>query len=70
MMHKHLATRELKAEILKAKNNFKTRLESKMAANKLGLAWSSMKSIISLGNLRTAARSKEGKRKGRKSSYW
>ena len=34
----HVATKELKIEILKAKQ--KTELENKMAANNLGSAWS------------------------------
>lgn len=45
-LSKQAATRELKIEILQARKNYKVRLESQMAANKLGSAWSSMKSII------------------------
>ncbi len=49
-LNKQAATKELKVEILQAKNNYKARLESQMAANKLGSAWSSMKSIIGHGS--------------------
>ena len=38
----HNANRELKIEILKAKQNFKSELPNKMAANNLGSVWSSM----------------------------
>lgn len=41
----HEATKSLKIEITKAKRNYKTELENKMSANKLGSAWSSMKII-------------------------
>lgn len=48
----HTATKELKAEILKAKQNYKDTLENKMASNSLGSAWSSMKTIAGLQNIR------------------
>lgn len=48
-LHKQAATRGLKVEILKAKKNYKVRLESQMADNKLGSAWSSMKAILGYG---------------------
>lgn len=48
----HTANRELKVEILKAKQSYKTKLENKMASNSLGSAWSSMKTITSLQDTR------------------
>ncbi len=44
----HTATKELKIEILRAKQNYKLKLENKMATNNLGSAWSSMKAIAGL----------------------
>lgn len=44
----HLATKEFKIEILKAKQNYKVELENKMAANNSGSAWPSMKIIAVL----------------------
>lgn len=44
----HLATKELKAEIGKAKQKYKSDLENKLANNNLGSVWSSMKSIVGL----------------------
>ncbi len=41
----HSATKELKTEILKARQNYKSKLESKMAANNLGQAWATMKTL-------------------------
>ena len=46
----HTATKELKAEILKAKQYYKDTMENKMASNSLGSAWSSMKTIAGLQN--------------------
>lgn len=46
----YLATKELKIEILKAKQDNKVKLEDKMAANNSGSAWASMKSIAGLNN--------------------
>ena len=43
-----IATKELKIEILRAKHNYKLKLENKMASNNLGSAWSSMKAIAGL----------------------
>ena len=48
----HTANRELKVEILKAKQIYKAKLENKMASNSLGSAWSSMKTITGLQNTR------------------
>ena len=39
------ATKNMKIEILKAKKNYKEKLEHNMATNKLGSAWTCMKSI-------------------------
>ena len=44
----YTATKDLKIEILRAKN--KTILDNNMAANNLGPAWSSMKSIAGINN--------------------
>ena len=52
----HVATKELKIEICKAKQKYKTDLENKMAANNLGSAWSSMKTITGLQNQRHSNR--------------
>ena len=49
----HTATKDLKIEILRAKKDYKTILENKMAANNLGSAWSSMKSIAGISNSKT-----------------
>ena len=51
-----MATKELKIEICKAKQKYKTDLENKMAANNLGSAWSSMKTITGLQNQRHSNR--------------
>lgn len=44
------ATKELKIEILKAKQNYKSELENKLAANNLGSSWVSMKTMTGLQN--------------------
>lgn len=44
----HIATKELKLETLKTKQNLKTELENKMAPNNLGSTRSSMKTITGL----------------------
>ena len=49
------ATKELKVEILKAKQSYKATLENKMASNNLGSVWSSMKTITGLQNTRTSS---------------
>ncbi len=49
-----LATKELKTEVLRAKQKYRTELESKMAANNLGSAWSSMKVIAGFRNTRNS----------------
>lgn len=41
----HTATKELKKNILKTKQDYETKLENKMAANNVGFAWSSTKTI-------------------------
>ncbi|KAL2086367.1 hypothetical protein ACEWY4_017426 [Coilia grayii] len=46
----HAATKELKTEIFKAKQRYKSKLEQKMAENNLGSAWSSMKTIAGIKN--------------------
>lgn len=51
------ATKELKVEILKAKQSYKTTLENKMASNNLSSAWSSMKMITGLQNTRSSSTS-------------
>ena len=56
----HVATKELKIEILKAKQKCKIELENKMAANNLGSAWSSMKTIMGLQNQRHSNRLSSG----------
>ena len=48
----HTANKELRAEILKAKQSYKSTLENKMASNSLGSALSSMKTITGLHNSR------------------
>ena len=48
----HTANKELKVEILKAKQSYKFTLENKMGSNSLGSAWSSMKTITGLQNSR------------------
>ena len=40
----------MKIEIIRAEKDYKTILENKMAANNLGSAWSSMKSIAGISN--------------------
>ena len=40
----------MKTDILKAKQNYKSELENKMAANDLGSAWSSTQTIAGLRN--------------------
>lgn len=42
------ANKELKIEILKAKQRYKCELENKVAANNMGSAWCSMKTIAGL----------------------
>lgn len=44
----HTANKELKVEILKARQSYKSMLENKMASKSLGSAWSSMKTITGL----------------------
>ncbi len=46
----YTAKKDLKIEILRAKQDYKSILENKMAANNLGSAWSSMKAIASISN--------------------
>ena len=46
----HEAIKVLKFEIFKAKQSYLTKLERRMAANKLGSFWSSMKTITGLQN--------------------
>lgn len=46
----HGATRRLKIEIFKAKQNYKPELENKTDANNPGSAWSSMKTRTGLPN--------------------
>ncbi len=51
----HIATKELKIEIQKAKQTYKSELENKMAANNLGSAWASLKTITGLQNIQNSS---------------
>lgn len=44
----HSATKELKMEILKAKQSYKSKLQEKMAKNNLDSTWANMKTITGL----------------------
>ncbi len=52
----HSATKELKIEISQAKQNYKLESERKLAANELGSAWASMKTIAGLHNPESSTR--------------
>lgn len=43
-----ISKKDVKIEILKAKRDYKNKLETKMATNNLGSAWDSMKKIAGL----------------------
>lgn len=49
-MDLHVATKDLKVEILKAKQSYKEKLENKMASKNPGSAWANMKTIVGLHN--------------------
>jgi len=49
------AKKDIKLEILKAKRDYKYKLENKMATNNLGSAWDSMKTIAGLQNLKSSS---------------
>lgn len=43
------ASKELKREIIKSKQDYRRKMENKMAANQLGLVWKSIKIIAGHG---------------------
>lgn len=50
-----IAKKDLKIGILKAKRDYKYKLENQMATNNLGSAWDSMKTIAGLQNLKSSS---------------
>jgi hypothetical protein len=52
----HAASRELKTEISKAKNAYKSKMEDNMASNNLGSVWSSMRTIVGHQNPKSSSR--------------
>ena len=46
----HVATKELKIKIFKAKQRYKSKLEERLAESNLGCAWSCMKAIACIQN--------------------